>query len=76
MPDTRASAPPLTRPLRVPEVTAFFWVLKGLSTALGESASDYLVHALTPEVAVLLGFAGFLAAIGLQGRRRRPAPAR
>jgi len=33
------------RLLRVPEITAFFWIIKGLSTALGESTSDFLVRA-------------------------------
>jgi uncharacterized membrane-anchored protein len=42
--------------LRVPEITVYFWIVKGLSTALGESSSDYLVHALDPVVAVMLGF--------------------
>jgi uncharacterized membrane-anchored protein len=62
---TRAGA------VRVPEITVFFWIIKGLSTALGESTSDYLVHVMPPVVAVLLGFVGFLAAIGLQLRTRR-----
>jgi len=44
---------------RVPEVTAFFWAIKALSTAMGESTSDYLVHAMAPELAVVLGFIGF-----------------
>jgi uncharacterized membrane-anchored protein len=52
--------------LRVPEITVVFWVIKGLSTAMGESASDFLVHAMAPEVAVLLGFAGFAGALILQ----------
>jgi uncharacterized membrane-anchored protein len=51
---------------KVPEITAYFWVIKALSTAMGESSSDYLVHAMSPELAVLLGFAGFLAAMWLQ----------
>jgi uncharacterized membrane-anchored protein len=57
--------------LRVPEVTAYFWIVKGLSTALGESTSDYLVHALHPVPAVLLGFAGFAGALTLQFSMRR-----
>ena len=57
--------------LRVPEITAWFWIIKGLSTALGESTSDYLVHAMPPVLAVLLGFAGFVAALSLQFRMRR-----
>ncbi len=50
----------------MPEVTAFFWAIKALSTAMGESTSDYLVHAMAPELAVALGFLGFLAALSLQ----------
>ena len=52
--------------LRVPEITAFFWIAKALSTALGESTSDYLVHALSPVVAVLLGFVAFVASLIVQ----------
>lgn len=52
--------------LRVPEITLYFWVVKLLSTAIGESTSDYLVHTLHPVPAVLLGFAGFVVALALQ----------
>jgi uncharacterized membrane-anchored protein len=67
---------PLTRgsthgALRVPEITAYFWIIKALSTAMGESTSDYLVHAIAPVVAVAIGFAGFLGALVLQLRQRR-----
>jgi len=57
--------------LRVPEITAYFWAIKALSTAMGESTSDYLVHAMNPELAVALGFLGFVAALALQLRMRR-----
>ena len=57
--------------LRVPAIGVAFWVVKGLSTALGESTSDYLVHAMPPVAAVLLGFAGFTAALALQLRMAR-----
>lgn len=57
--------------LRVPEITAFFWAIKALSTAMGESTSDYLVHAMAPVQAVALGFVGFLAALSWQFSRRR-----
>ncbi|HTZ43596.1 MAG TPA: hypothetical protein VMB79_07010 [Jatrophihabitans sp.] len=53
---------------RVPAVVALFWVTKALTTAFGESTSDWLVHALSPVVAVLLGFVGFCVALGLQLR--------
>jgi uncharacterized membrane-anchored protein len=57
--------------LRVPEVTVFFWAIKALSTAMGESTSDYLVHAMAPQLAVVLGFIGFVIALAVQLSRRR-----
>jgi len=33
--------------VKVPEITALFWVAKLLSTATGESTSDYLVKVST-----------------------------
>ena len=52
-------------------ITAYFWIVKGLSTAMGESTSDYLVHRIQPVPAVLLGFAGFAVALTLQFAMRR-----
>jgi len=57
--------------LRVPAITATFWIIKALSTALGESTSDYLVHALNPPIAVLLGFILFAVALAMQFWMRR-----
>jgi len=57
--------------LRVPEITVYFWLIKALSTAMGESTSDYLVHRLNPELAVAVGFVGFVAALLLQFSMRR-----
>ncbi|MGH9130010.1 MAG: COG4705 family protein [Acidimicrobiales bacterium] len=57
--------------LRVPRITAYFWIIKGLSTAMGESTSDYLVHTINPVVAVGLGFVALLLALALQFSRRR-----
>lgn len=57
--------------VRVPQITAAFWVTKALSTAVGEATSDYLVHVMAPELAVLLGFVGFVVALVLQFRMRR-----
>ncbi len=66
----RHARPWLTRKgaLRVPEITVAFWVIKALSTAMGEATSDYLVHAMAPVLAVLLGFAVFVVALVLQFR--------
>lgn len=57
--------------LRVPEITAAFWIIKFLSTAMGESTSDFLVHAMSPALAVLIGFSGFAVALVLQFRMAR-----
>jgi uncharacterized membrane-anchored protein len=65
---------PTRGPLRVPEITVVFWVIKALSTAVGESTSDYLVNAIDPVVAVLLGFAVFVVALAIQFSRRRYRP--
>ncbi|MBS1879311.1 MAG: hypothetical protein JST31_07355 [Actinobacteria bacterium] len=73
------SAPRYTRYSRtgfskVPEVTAFFWIVKALTTAMGESTSDYLVHAMVPEVAVVIGFIAFCAALYIQFAKDRYVP--
>ena len=57
--------------LSVPQITAYFWAVKGLSTAMGEATSDALVHSMPPVMAVLLGFTGFLVALALQFRMAR-----
>ncbi|MEU1205311.1 hypothetical protein [Nocardia sp. NPDC005825] len=38
--------------IKVPEITALFWVIKVLSTGMGETFSDFLVNAAPPEAAV------------------------
>jgi uncharacterized membrane-anchored protein len=51
---------------KVPEVTIYFWIIKILTTAMGESTSDFLVAHMDPIVAVGLGFLGFVVAMILQ----------
>ena len=51
---------------KVPEITAYFWILKVLTTAMGEATADYSVHAIDPYAAVLLGAVVFAAVIALQ----------
>ncbi len=51
---------------KVPEVIILFWIIKLLTTAMGESTSDYLVHTVDPIIAVIIGFIGFVVAIVLQ----------
>jgi uncharacterized membrane-anchored protein len=58
--------------LRVPTVAVLFWIVKGLSTAMGEATSDALVFSpLGPQIAVALGFVVFLLALAIQFRQRR-----
>ncbi len=51
---------------KVPAITAYFWVVKLLTTAMGEATSDYTVHKIDPVVAVSLGGVAFVVALGLQ----------
>jgi uncharacterized membrane-anchored protein len=58
--------------LKVPEITIYFWIIKVLTTAMGESTSDYLVyHMMNPYVAVGLGAAGLAVALVAQLLVRR-----
>jgi uncharacterized membrane-anchored protein len=56
---------------KVPVVTAWFWVVKILTTGMGEATSDYLVHTINPVVAVGFGFAGLVIALAVQLAVRR-----
>jgi uncharacterized membrane-anchored protein len=57
--------------VKVPEVTALFWVIKVLTTGMGETASDFLARTIDPPVAVAGGAAGLAVALFLQLRARR-----
>jgi uncharacterized membrane-anchored protein len=59
---------------KVPEVTVFFWIVKALTTGMGESTSDFLVHKLVPEIAVVLGAIAFVIALYLQLSSDRYVP--
>jgi uncharacterized membrane-anchored protein len=56
---------------KVPEVTIFFWIVKLLTTAMGEATSDFLVTSIDPYIAVAIGGIGLLAALILQLSVRR-----
>jgi uncharacterized membrane-anchored protein len=55
-----------TKSKKVPDLSAHFWVIKILSTAMGEALSDFLVHTIDPIVAVLMGAAGLAIALIIQ----------
>jgi uncharacterized membrane-anchored protein len=48
---------------KVPEITIVFWLLKLLSTAMGEATSDFLVLKINPYLAVFIG--GICLAVAL-----------
>lgn len=54
--------------VKVPEVTAYFWIVKLLTTAMGEAVSDYLVNDWNKYLGVFLGFVVFAIAIFFQFR--------
>ncbi|WP_433454256.1 COG4705 family protein [Streptomyces sp. CA-142005] len=56
---------------KVPEVTVYFWIIKVLTTGMGETASDFLAHLLGPIPAVGLGGLAFAASLVLQFAVRR-----
>jgi uncharacterized membrane-anchored protein len=51
------------RASKVPAVIALFWLIKVLTTGMGETTSDYLVHRLGPALAIAVG--GCAIGVGL-----------
>jgi uncharacterized membrane-anchored protein len=67
---SRARAPyPEPLAAKVPEITAIFWVLKLLTTGMGEAMSDFLGQQSVP-LAGLIGIFGLWLALRLQLRTR------
>jgi uncharacterized membrane-anchored protein len=56
---------------KVPLITVYFWIIKLLTTAMGEATSDYMVRTINPMIAVLFGALGFAVAIAFQFRAKR-----
>ena len=54
--------------MKVPAVRPYFWVVKLLTTAMGEAVSDYLVNDVNKYLAVVVGFVVFVAAMVWQFR--------
>jgi uncharacterized membrane-anchored protein len=69
-PARRAGRRPEPLAAKVPEITALFWVIKILTTGMGEATSDFLAKG-NLVVAGVAGFAGFAVALWLQFRVRR-----
>jgi uncharacterized membrane-anchored protein len=82
--DTASDAPGEAKPFlnhamqalkKVPEVTVYFWIIKLLTTGMGEVTSDFLVRKIDPVIAVALGGIGLVVALALQFFVRRYIPA-
>lgn len=56
--------------VKVPQITVVFWVIKILTTGMGEALSDDLAGLSIP-LAIVVGLGGFVLALWLQLRRRR-----
>lgn len=69
--DLRAGRAHAAGLVKVPQVTALFWIIKVLTTGMGETASDFLAHAFAPAVAVVIGLAGLTAGLVAQLRAAR-----
>jgi uncharacterized membrane-anchored protein len=67
-------APAKTLLVKVPEITLIFWVLKLLTTGMGEAMSDFLGQQSVP-LAGVVGFFGLVLALRLQLRQPRYNPA-
>ncbi|HEY2190733.1 MAG TPA: hypothetical protein VGH76_00325 [Actinomycetospora sp.] len=59
---------------KVPEITAWFWIAKLLTTGMGETTWDWSAVALGPVPAICLSGLGFVVALGLQLRERAYRP--
>jgi uncharacterized membrane-anchored protein len=59
---------------KVPEISVAFWITKGLTTGMGESTSDYLVHRIPPVLAVALGAIALAVALIVQFAAPRYVP--
>lgn len=59
---------------KVPQIAAIFWIVKLLTTALGESAADYSIVVINPYVAVVGGFLLLVVALIFQFRAKQYKP--
>ncbi|WP_425954083.1 hypothetical protein [Xylanimonas sp. McL0601] len=61
------------RAAKVPEITVLFWVVKVLTTGMGEAAADYFALR-NLVLAAAVGLVGFVVAMAVQLRARRYRP--
>lgn len=56
---------------KVPEITIYFWIIKLLTTAMGEATSDWLVFHMNPYIAVTMSGIVLIASLIIQLSVRR-----
>src|SRR5471030_1915822 len=56
---------------KVPEITVLFWVVKLLTTGMGESTSDFFVYKISPYLAVALGALVLASALAIQFKAKK-----
>ncbi|BEP13532.1 membrane protein [Acidothermaceae bacterium B102] len=66
----RMKLPAQPRAAKVPEITALFWVIKILTTGMGEATSDWM-GGISIALAAGVGLIGFIVAMWLQFRTPR-----
>ncbi|MFF4754479.1 COG4705 family protein [Streptomyces sp. NPDC002514] len=69
--DDRPFVPVRALANKVPEVTVYFWIIKVLTTGMGETASDLLARVLGPVPAVALGGLALALSLAVQFAVRR-----
>ncbi|MEV6670429.1 hypothetical protein [Streptomyces sp. NPDC051162] len=69
--DDRPLVPVRRMANKVPEVTVYFWIIKVLTTGMGETASDLLARLLGPIPAVALGGLALVTSLAVQFTLRR-----
>ena len=70
---TRVFKPIEPSAAKVPEIGVLFWVIKILTTGMGEAASDFMAKAFLP-LAAIVGIGGFWYALKRQFRSERYEP--
>jgi uncharacterized membrane-anchored protein len=67
----RAAAAASAAAAKVPQITAYFWIIKVLTTAQGEATADYLDHRIAPVLAAAIAGLALVASLALQFWVRR-----
>lgn len=59
---------------KVPEITVYFWIVKVLTTAMGEATSDFMNARFGPAIAVPIMLIGLTIALRRSSASTRSSP--